>query len=143
MARGYANLRLEWNTGQSTLIKNLGFGKGLNKDAAQIIYRYSYKYIPFSLQQSMGSLANRVRITATQDQGYITHLVKYGKRQYFADEGNPYGDDVKVHRTRAIHELATSHWADWAYLIHKKQIVAEVDKERLKYRKPTTSKRSK
>ncbi len=143
MARGYANVRFEWNGSASTIIKNLGFGKGLNKEAAQILYQYSYEYIPFSLQQSMGSLANRVRISATANQGLITHLVKYANRQYNADKGNPYGEDVLVKRTRAIHPLATSHWADWAWSMHKREITADVDTARLKYRKPTTSKRSK
>ena len=143
MARGYANLRFEWNDSASNIIKNLGFGKGLNKEAAQILYRYSYPYIPFSLQQSMGSLANRVRISATANQGLITHLVRYANKQYNADKGNPYGEDVLVKRTRVVHPLATSHWADWAWSMHKKEITAEVDIARLKYRKPTTSKRSK
>ena len=31
MARGYANVKFEWNGTASTVIKNLGFGKANNK----------------------------------------------------------------------------------------------------------------
>lgn len=140
MARGYKNLEFKWNNSASTTIKNLGFGRGLNKDAAEILYRYSYEYIPFSLQPSMGSLANKVRISANDNHGTITHLVSYAKYQYNADAGNPRGEDDIVHRTRAIHPLATSHWSDWAWSMHKKEITQEIDEARLKYRKFSRSK---
>ena len=142
MARGYANVKFEWNDKASNIVKNLGFGKGLNKDAAEILYRNYYDYIPYSLQETSGNLANNVRIMGYNDHATITHLVRYANAQFNADEGNPYGKDVLVHRTRAINELATSHWSEWAWSMHKREITKEVDEARLKYRKPTKQKRS-
>lgn len=137
MARGYSNVKFEWNNSASVIVRNKGFGKGLNKDSAQILYETYYPYIPYSLQSTGGNLANNVRITANDDHGTITHLVRYANRQFNADAGNADGVDVLVHRTRMIHELATSHWSDWAWSVHKKEITARVDEARKKYIKPT------
>ncbi len=139
MARGYANLQFHWNDSASNIIHNLGFGRELNKEAAKILYENAYEYIPYSLQESMGSLADRVRITATDDHATITHLVPYANRQYYADAGSGNGKDVGVHRTRVIHPLATSRWYDWAWKMKKGEITKEIDEARLKYRKPTVS----
>ena len=141
MARGYANLQFHWNDSASNIIHNLGFGRELNKEAAQIFYTHYYDYIPYSLQESMGSLANNVRITATNDHATITHLVRYANKQFYADAGSSNGKDVGVHRTRVVHPLATSRWSEWAWSMHKKEITADIDEARLKYRKPTRSRK--
>ena len=137
MARGFVGLRFEWNDSASNIIKNLGFGKGLNHDAAQIFYETYYPYVPYSMQESAGNLANNVRIFANDDHATITHLVRYANKQFYADAGNAKGVDVKVHRTRLFHPFATSHWSDWAWKVHKSEITKEIDEARLKYRKPT------
>lgn len=137
MARGYANVQFEWNNTHSVIIRNKGFGKGLNQDAAEIIYQTYYPFIPYSEQKSSGSLANRVRITSYESHANITHMVPYANRQFNADAGNANGTDVMVHRTRTIHPLATSHWSDWAWSVYKKDITRQVDEARLQYTQPT------
>ena len=140
MARGYANTTFKWNDSASVIVRNKGFGKELNYDSAEILYAAYLQYVPWSLLETSGNLANNVRIRAYDDHATITHQVKYANAQFYADEGNPNGVDVKVKRTRAINELATSHWSDWAWSVHKREIVKEVDEARLKYVRPTRSK---
>lgn len=134
MARGYANVKFEWNGSASTVIKNLGFGKGLNRDAAQILYEYSIPYIPYK----DGGLTNRVRISANDKQGMITHLVPYASKQYYGDGSDPNtgspGYDQMWERTRTVHPLATSYWDRAAWTLGKRQITQEIDQARLKYR---------
>ena len=76
MARGYANVKFEWNGTASTVIKNLGFGKELQLEAAKIFESYMQPYIPYD----EGNLSTNIRITATDDHATITHLVKYANK---------------------------------------------------------------
>ena len=138
MAKGHileADVRFEWYKTASMIIYDLGFGPELNKAAAEILYENYAEFVPWSLQESSGNLANNIRIQNVRDGAIITHLVPYAHRQWDADEGNPYGVDDKVHRTRApqLHPKATSHWEKWAWQQKKDKIVREIDKERIKY----------
>ena len=144
MARGYKNIRFEWNASQSVIIENLGFGKNLNKDAASILAQYSEPYVPYRT----GRLNSSVYISANDNKGQITYRAKdnrgisYAGYQYYLDYGNPEGNDEDVMRTRTVHELATSRWCDWAWYNHQREITNDIDEARLKYRKPTKSKRT-
>lgn len=107
----------EWNDSASTIIRNLGIGKELNRRAADIFYSYEYPYIPYK----EGDLSNRVTIRATEQKGLIVHGVKYANAQY-----NYLGDN----RTRTFHPLATSFWDQAAWNNHKEQITRDIDKMR-------------
>lgn len=120
MARGYKNLSFHWNHSHSTIIENLGFGKDLNREAAQIFYEHYNKYVPYQ----HGDLSTRVRISATQDHGTITHLVKYANKQYT----NP-----TMNRNTSVHPLATSFWDKACWEAEKREITSEVDEARKKY----------
>ena len=121
MARGYANLKFEWNGRASAVIKNLGFGKELNHDAAEILEAYAQPFMPYK----DGGLSTNIRINAFDDHATITHLVKYANKQY---------ELVTPNRNKRIHPLATDHWYEEAYRVSKRQITKEVDEARLKYR---------
>ena len=122
MARGYANVKFEWNGSHSAVIQNLGFGKGLQRDAAEIIYQHGFKYIPYL----SGDLATNVHIQATEDHANIVHTVKYANKQW---------ENSYPNRYRLVHPLATDHWYNFAWANEKKQITQEVDEARLKYRR--------
>lgn len=136
----------EWNAPYSVLINNLGFGKELNLEAAKIFYRWYRPYIPYK----SGKLTKMVHFRSTRDHGTITHYAydtryggvgyKYAPHQYTLHPGPDY-DDMSIRRTRTVHRLATSHWDHWAWVNHKKEITADIREARLKYRKPTRSKR--
>ena len=134
MARGYANVKFEWNGTASTVIKNLGFGKELQLEAAKIFESYMQPYIPYD----KGNLSTNIRITATDDHATITHLVKYASAQYYGDGSDPNtgspGYDENWQRNRTIHPLATSYWDKAAWTQHKREITRDVDKARMKYR---------
>ena len=132
MAKSGVNFKFEWYKSASIIIKDLGFDSTLNKQAAEIFYRTYLPYVPWSLQESSGNLANNVSIRTTNDGARITHHVPYAHAQWDADTGNPYGENVIVNRTRAINGKATSHWDTWAWEMHKKEIVKEVDKARIR-----------
>lgn len=121
MARGYANVQFEWNGSASTVIKNLGFGKPLQLDAAKIFESYMQPYMPYD----QGNLSTNIRITATEDHATITHLVKYANRQYHG---------VGFNRNLNVHPLATSYWDNAAWQNSKHEITKDIDKARLKYR---------
>ena len=141
MARGYKNISFEWNDSRSMIIKNLGFGQDLNRDAAKILARISEPYVPYKT----GNLNSSMYVRATSNMGQIVYTATdirgraYSGYQYNLDYGNPEGNDKDVMRTRTVHELATSRWCDWAWYNHKAEITHEVDEARLKYRKPTKS----
>lgn len=121
MARGYANVKFEWNGSASAVVKNLGFGKELQRDAANIIFQYSYDYMPYK----SGLLSSAVRISAFDKYANITHTIKYANAQYQL---------VTDKRTKNPHPLATDHWYDVAYQHHKREITKDIDEARLKYR---------
>lgn len=141
-----SKIEFEWNDSYSVLIKNLGFGKELNLEAAKIFYKWYRPYIPYK----SGNLTKMVHFNSTKDHGTITHYAygirngvsgyRYSKYQYTLDEGNAEGSDDIVHRTRTTHRFATSHWDKWAWSVHKKDITEAIREARLKYRKPTRSK---
>ena len=138
--------RFEWNASYSVLIKNLGFGKELNLEAAKIYYKWYRKYIPYK----SGKLTRMVHFASTKDHGTITHYAygerngvtgyRYSKYQYYLSEGSADGWDPDVQRTRTVHPLATSHWDKWAWSVHKKEITNEIKEARKKYRVPTKEK---
>lgn len=121
MARGYANIKFEWNGKHSAVIQNLGFGKALQRDAAQILYNHAFKYMPYQ----SGDLSLNRHIQAGEKYANIVHQVPYANKQYTA---------VNVHRYTGIHPLATSYWYDAAWKLEKREITKEVDEARLKYR---------
>lgn len=141
-----SKIEFEWNASYSILIKNLGFGKPLNLEAAKIFYKWYRPYIPYK----SGKLTNMVHFASTNDHGTITHYAygmkngvsgyRYSKYQYALDAGNAEGVDERVHRTRTVHRLATSHWDKWAWSVHKKEITDEIKEARKRFRKPTRSK---
>lgn len=127
MARGYANVKFEWNGSHSAVIKNLGFGKPLQYDAAKILYNMSYDYMPYD----KGGLSNNVQIRAYKDHANITHRVQYADIQY---EGvTPQGRPI-VKRNITVHPLATSEWYQVAWQQRKREITRQVDEARLQYR---------
>lgn len=127
MARGYSNVKFEWNGSHSAVIKNLGFGQPLQKEAAEILYKNSYDYMPYKT----GALANNTQIRAYKDHANITHRVPYANPHY---EGvTPQGRPI-VNRYKVIHPLATSEWYDVAWRQRKRIITQEVDEARMKYR---------
>lgn len=117
MALNFGEIDFEWNERASTIIKNLGFGKELNKEAAQILYEHYYKYVPYK----DGNLSNNVRVSATDDHGTITHLVKYANKQYY---GNSF------ERERRFHPLATSFWDQYCWMNEGYEITEEIDEAR-------------
>lgn len=121
MGQDFKNIDFQWNHKASTIIENLGFGKELNKKAAEIFYEHAYKYVPYR----EGDLSINVRISATEDHGTITHLVKYASKQY-------YGEGI-VNRTLKFHPLATSFWDKACWEAEKREITSEVDEARKKY----------
>ena len=134
MARGYANVKFQWNGKASTVIKNLGFGKPLQLEAARIFEWYMQPYIPYD----EGDLSTRIRITATETRGTITHLVKYANKQYYGDGSDPEtgspGYDEMWQRNRSVHPLATSFWDKAAWTQNKREITRDIDKARQQYR---------
>lgn len=141
-----SKITFEWNAPYSVILNNLGFGKPLNLETAKIFYKWYRPYVPWKT----GKLTKWVHFNSTKDHGTITHYAyaqktptsskfKYSHYQYTIDEGNPFGD-VLVHRTRTEHRYATSHWAEWAWSLHKKDITADIQEARKKYRKPTKGK---
>ena len=124
MARGYKNISFKWNGSASVVIENLGFTKELQRDAADILYKYSFEYMPYK----SGDLAlnSDIRIHGgKKPTAYITHFVNYAQYQYRRED--------YIH-SPLVHPQATDHWYDWGWLMHKKQITKEVDEARLKYR---------
>ena len=122
MARGYSNVKFEWNGTASTVIKNLGFGKELQLEAAKIFESYMQPYIPYD----EGNLSTNIRITATNDHATITHLVKYANKQYHGPSD--------WNRKRIVHPLATSYWDKVTWNNHKREITRDIDEARMKYR---------
>lgn len=116
-----SNIRFEWNGRASTVIRNLGFGKPLQLETAQIFEQYMQPYMPYD----EGDLSTRIRITATNDHATITHLVKYANRQYHGEGFN---------RNLTIHPLATSFWDQAAWTNSKREITRDVNRARRKYR---------
>lgn len=142
-----AKLDFEWNAPYSVLIKNLGFGKEFNLQAAKIFYKWYRPYIPYKT----GRLTTWVHFNSTKDHGTITHYAysvskstgekrKYSNYQYKLSKGSADGWDPEVNRTRTVHPLATSHWDKWAWSVHRKEITAEIIEERKKHRKLTKGK---
>lgn len=121
MARGYANVDFKWNGRASTVIGNLGFGKPLQLEAAQIFEGYMQPYMPYY----EGNLSTNIRITATNDHATITHLVKYANKQY---------NGIGFNRNLTVHPLATSYWDRAAWTHSKREITKDIDEARLKYR---------
>lgn len=122
MARGYANAKFQWNGKRSIVIENLGFGKELQRDTANIFLKYSEDYTPYLSGKLLGSAYVRV----ANNKGYIIYPVPYANFQY---------DNAGIIKNRTkIHPLATSRWVDVAYQHHKSEITKEVDLARSKYR---------
>lgn len=111
----------EWNGSHSAVIKNLGFGKPLQRDAAEILYQKAFPYMPYY----SGDLSLNLHIQAGNTYANIVHQVKYADKQYNTKTPNRYS---------LIHPLATDHWYDVAWLYNKQEITAEVDEARMQYR---------
>lgn len=133
MARGYKNLGFHWNYSSSDIIENLGFGKELNKEAAQIFRSFCEPYIPYDT----GNMDRRTRITATEDHGTITYLTKYARYQYYGDNSYITGanNPTSWNRNLDTHPLATSFWDKACWQNNKRQITNAIDNARLKYTK--------
>lgn len=133
MARGYSNIKFEWNYSSSVILQNLGFGRDLNREAAEIFERWYQPYVPYK----DGDLSTNIRIWANENHSTITHLVRYAHHQYTGDGSDPStgspGYDEKWQRTRTVHPLATSYWDQAAWTLHKASITAEIDEARKKY----------
>ena len=140
-----SQIDFEWNASYSILIKNLGFGKQLNLEAAKIFYRWYRPYIPYR----SGKLTSMVHFNSTEKHGTITHYAygtrngltgyRYSKYQWDLSEGSADGWDPDVNRTRTVHPLATSHWDKWCWSVHGKEITNEIAQARKRFRKPTRS----
>lgn len=126
------DFRFEWNGSHSAVVRNLGFGKELQRDTAEILYYTSFPYMPYV----SGDLSTNVHIQALNDRANIVHSVKYAPIQYEGMTYNPKsGRYIPIsNRYLGIHPLATSEWYDVAWLYHKDEITKKVSDARLQYR---------
>jgi hypothetical protein len=105
-----------WNYSSSLIIKRKGFGKDLNKKYAELLYKYSYPYIP----KRTSKMANKVRITANDERGMITHLVSYARYQY--------------PNTNYHHKTPTrAKWFEYGFRQHKQTIVSQLNAYRRRH----------
>jgi hypothetical protein len=131
MARGYKNMRFEWQYSQGQIIEDLGFGKRLNRSAAIIFKRYCNPYVPYK----DGRLSTDVSIETDSNSAYIRYNAPYAQAQYYGTgeyvthANNP----MDWQRTLDTHIDATSFWDKEAWLMHKREITKEVDVKRAKY----------
>lgn len=129
MARGYANVKFEWNGSHSAVIENLGFGKELNRNAAEILYQHAFYYMPYV----SGDLSTIVHIQALPNKANLVHTVKYANIQYTGEF--PSGKKInEANRNKSPHDLATKEWYHVAFQHKKREITKEVDAARMKYR---------
>lgn len=123
------NVKFEWNKSSVKIIHDLGFGKELNKEFANLVAAYSEDYVPFH----EGDLSYYVQTFGAKDHGTVTYQVPYSKAQYQGYWTTKDGRTVHVDenkRDRRYHPLATSRWTEFAWSMHGDQIIAELNRKR-------------
>lgn len=101
-----------WNYNSSGIVQKKGFGTKLNRAFAESLLRYAKPYTPLKT----GRLRDSATVTANMMSGKISYPgVSYADYQYILDTDN---------RTTPG---TTSYWLDYAWLLHKSEITAEVE----------------
>lgn len=121
MARGNFDAEFKWNYPKTVIMKNKGYGSGINRAFAEALYEFMTPLTP----KKTGYLRDAVEIGSDNKNGWIHYLADYSAKQYE-------GPDDDWNRTT---EGTTSAWDVFAWTLYKEQIVDKVDDYRKRHSK--------
>lgn len=113
MAKKSPTMKFEWIDGATGVVERLGFGEHLNEFFAETLLMTAEPYTP----EDTGAMIQSARIQSSPRNAKIVYDVKYADYQY----NNSNYNHPKP--------LATDHWLEYAWQVHKYEIAGKVGAE--------------